>query len=64
MRLGSGSLWSSASGGLDLINDYAPLDGNRERIDSDLPGSTKPAPYLRALAANRWRCPTRTSGGS
>ncbi|MCP3100795.1 hypothetical protein LZ198_18145 [Myxococcus sp. K15C18031901] len=61
LRLGSSNVWLSASGGLDFINDYALLDSERERIYPDLPGSTKPAPYLRFLVSWRPQHPTASS---
>ncbi|MCP3098045.1 hypothetical protein LZ198_04040 [Myxococcus sp. K15C18031901] len=56
-RLGGGNLWLSSSLGLDLLNDYALLDKNRDRIDLDNLSDTKPAPYLRVSLG--WRPPRR-----
>ncbi|WP_163868794.1 hypothetical protein [Myxococcus eversor] len=62
LRMGSSDLWLSTSAGLDFLDDYALLDENRERIFSDLPGSTKPAPYLRILMS--WRPPHRSASSN
>ncbi|MCE9669731.1 hypothetical protein LY474_18195 [Myxococcus stipitatus] len=56
-RLGGGSLWLSSSIGLDLLNDYALLDANRDRVDLGNDAGTKPAPYLRVSLG--WRPPRR-----
>jgi hypothetical protein len=56
VRLGGGSVWLSTSVGLDLLNDFALLDGDRERLS--LGGSsTRAAPFVR-VAVN-WRPPRR-----
>ncbi|AGC43087.1 hypothetical protein MYSTI_01755 [Myxococcus stipitatus DSM 14675] len=61
-RLGGGSLWVSSSIGLDVLNDYALLDRNRDRVDVEMLRSTRPAPYLRVSLG--WRPPRRPSTAS
>lgn len=61
-RLGGGNLWLSSSIGLDVLNDYALLDRNRERVDSEMLRSTRPAPYLRVSLG--WRPPQRPTAAS
>ncbi|WP_338868975.1 hypothetical protein [Myxococcus stipitatus] len=61
-RLGGGNLWVSSSIGLDLLNDYALLDRNRERVDLEMLRSTRPAPFLRVSLG--WRPPRRPSTAS
>lgn len=53
-RLGGGTLWLSTSLGLDLLNDLALLDKDRDRLELGL-DSTRPAPFFRV--AMNWRPP-------
>lgn len=56
-RLGNANLWLSSSIGLDLLNDYALLDKDRDRVEMGMLQSTGPAPYLRVSLG--WRPPRR-----
>ncbi|MDC0707884.1 hypothetical protein POL68_05325 [Stigmatella sp. ncwal1] len=53
----SNSLWMSTSLGLDLMNDYALLDMDRNKVEVGMFNSTKPAPYLSVSLG--WRPPRR-----
>lgn len=56
-RLGAGNLWASASVGVDVMNDFAVLDGDRDEVALAMEASTRPAPYARLLLS--WRPPRR-----
>ena len=56
IRLGGGSVWLSTSAGLDLLNDFALLDRERETLQLGA-SSTRPTPFVR-VAVN-WRPPRR-----
>jgi hypothetical protein len=55
--LGAGNLWVSASVGVDVMNDFAVLDRDREEVALAMAPSTRPAPYARLLLT--WRPPRR-----
>jgi hypothetical protein len=57
--LGAADLWLSASVGLDVLNDFAVLDEDRDVVELAMEPSTKPAPYARVLLT--WRPPRRQS---
>jgi hypothetical protein len=53
--LGAGNLWVSAAVGLDVMNDFAVLDADRDEVPLAMEPSTRPAPYARVLLT--WRPP-------
>ena len=55
--LGAGNLWVSASVGVDVMNDFAVLDRDRDEVDLAMEPSTRPAPFARLLLT--WRPPRR-----
>jgi hypothetical protein len=53
--LGAGNLWVSAAVGVDVMNDFAVLDQDRDEVPLAMEPSTRPAPYARLLLT--WRPP-------
>jgi hypothetical protein len=53
--LGAGNLWVSAAVGVDVMNDFAVLDEDRDEVALAMEPSTRPAPYARLLLT--WRPP-------
>jgi hypothetical protein len=60
--LGAGNLWVSAAVGIDVMNDFAVLDEDRDEVPLAMEPSTKPAPYARMLLT--WRPPRRAAAAA
>jgi hypothetical protein len=57
VKLGASDLWLSSTVGLDFLNDYELLDGDRERVSNHPDVATGPTPFVRLVLG--WRPPRR-----
>ena len=57
VQLGGSDLWLNSSIGLDFLNDYELLDGDRDRVANHPNDSTRPTPFVRLMLS--WRPPRR-----
>jgi hypothetical protein len=57
VKLGQSDVWLSSTVGLDFLNDYELLDGQREPVENHPNDSTRPTPFIRMLLS--WRPPRR-----
>ena len=57
-KLGPSDLWLSSTVGIDFLNDYELLDGERERIAHQPDVATRPTPFIRLVLG--WRPPRPT----
>lgn len=55
VKLGASDLWLSSTIGLDFLNDFEMLDGDRERVANHPDVSTGPTPFVRLVLG--WRPP-------
>jgi hypothetical protein len=58
LKFGPSDLWLSSTVGVDFLNDYEILNGQRERIENHPNLAAGPAPFVRLVLG--WRPPRRT----